>query len=85
MTRRVEFRDRIDVRGMRTQEALEKVTRLIDDAMLLGIPEIKILHGKGEGILKEQIRSYIMAEGIASSIQDENEDMGGAGITVIKF
>lgn len=85
LTRRVEFRDRIDVRGMRTQEALEKVTRLIDDAMLLGIPEIKILHGKGEGILKEQIRSYIMAEGIASSIQDENEDMGGAGITVIKF
>jgi len=85
LNRRAEFRDRIDVRGMRTTEAIEKVTRLVDDALLFGIPEIKILHGKGEGILKEQIRAYVKAEAIASSIHDENEDMGGAGITVIKF
>jgi len=85
LNRRAEFNDQIDVRGMRTVDALEKVTRFIDDALLFSIPQVRILHGKGEGILKEQIRSYILSEGIAKNVHDEKVDLGGAGITVVEF
>ena len=85
LNRKANFKDQIDVRGYRTVDALEEVRKLIDNALMFSIPEVRILHGKGEGILKEQIRSYLLSEGIARSIHDEKEDLGGAGITVVEF
>ena len=57
----------------------------MDDAMMLGIPEVRILHGKGTGALKEEIRKYLRAIPLVSSAKDEQEQFGGAGITVVKL
>lgn len=84
-TKRLNFKPGLDVRGMRTTDALERVVAFIDEAMMLGIGEVKILHGKGNGILREEIRKYLSTFGSLLSYRDENVDMGGAGITVVKF
>ena len=57
--RRLNFKPSIDVRGMRTEEALEKVQDLVDESVMLNVSEIKILHGKGNGILRQMIREYL--------------------------
>ena len=54
--RKLRFRDHIDVRGMRAAEALEEVRDFIDDALMVGVGSVSILHGKGTGALKEEIR-----------------------------
>ncbi len=83
--RRKQFQLQLDVRGMRTQEALEKVTEYIDNAIILGISEVKILHGKGNGILRQSIREYLKTIELIEDFHDEHPDFGGAGITVVKF
>ena len=85
MQRRAQFTQQIDVRGMRVAEALDQVQEFMDDAMMLGIPEVRILHGKGTGALKEEIRKYLRAIPLVSSAKDEQEQFGGAGITVVKL
>lgn len=84
-TKRLNFKPGLDVRGMRTTDALERVIAFIDEAMMLGIGEVKILHGKGNGILREEIRKYLKTFGSLLHFRDEDVDMGGAGITVVKF
>ncbi|MDD2594768.1 MAG: Smr/MutS family protein [Bacteroidales bacterium] len=83
--RRLNFTPSLDIRGERLNDALEIVTRFIDDALMVGIGEVKILHGKGNGILREEIRKYIKTIPGVSSFKDESVEMGGAGITVIYF
>lgn len=83
--RRLNFKPSIDVRGQRADEALESVSRFIDDAIMIGIGEVKILHGKGNGILKEEIRKYLKSVPGVFSAKDELLEMGGSGITVVKF
>ena len=83
--RKLQFRDNIDVRGMRAVEALEEVRDLVDDAIMLGIGSVTILHGKGTGALKEEIRAYLRSVKEVASAKDEHADRGGAGITIVTF
>lgn len=83
--RKLNFRDSIDVRGMRAVEALAAVEDLIDDALMVGVSGVTILHGKGTGALKEEIRKYLRTIRDIESIKDDHADRGGAGITVVTF
>ena len=83
--RRLHFKQDIDVRGMRGEEALQAVTYYIDDAVLLSMPRVRILHGTGNGILRTLIRQYLQANPAVSSCRDEHVQFGGAGITVVEL
>ena len=84
-SRKLNFKDNIDVRGMRAAEALERVTEFIDDAIMVGVGTVTILHGKGTGALKEEIRRYLRSIREVASATDDHPDRGGAGITVVTF
>ncbi|MFR9650026.1 MAG: Smr/MutS family protein [Rikenellaceae bacterium] len=84
-SRRLNFKDNIDVRGMRASEALDKVEGFIDDAIMVGISSVAILHGKGTGALKEEIRRYLRTIPDVARAVDAHADRGGAGITVVEF
>ena len=84
-SRKLNFRDSVDVRGMRAAEALEVVQDLVDDALMVGVGGVTILHGKGTGALKEEIRRYLRSISEVASATDEHADRGGAGITVVRF
>ncbi|MFA5651277.1 MAG: Smr/MutS family protein, partial [Proteiniphilum sp.] len=81
--RKLNFKPDIDVRGMRGDEALVAVTYFIDDAIQLGIPRVRILHGTGTGVLRQIIREYLGTVNGVTRFQDEHVQFGGAGITVI--
>lgn len=81
--RKLEFKPSIDVRGERLEQAIDIVTRFVDDALMVGASEIKILHGKGNGILREELRKYIKTIGGVISVRDEHIEMGGSGITIV--
>ena len=84
-SRKLNFKDHIDVRGMRAAEALETVRDFIDDAVMVGVGTVTILHGKGTGALKEEIRRYLATVPEVARAADEHADRGGAGITVVTF
>ncbi len=81
--RRKDFRQDIDIRGMRGDEALNQIQYFIDDAILVGVSRVRILHGKGNGILRQLIRQYLHTVPNVSNIRDEHVQFGGAGITVV--
>ena len=81
--RKATFKPDIDVRGMRGEEALREVTSFIDDAQLLGIARVRILHGTGTGALRELIRRYLSTIPGIAGYRDEHVQFGGAGITVV--
>lgn len=81
--RRAHFHQDLDVRGMRGDEALTAVQYFIDDAILIGVTRVRILHGKGNGILHQLIRQYLDAIPNVLSARDEHVQFGGAGITVV--
>jgi len=81
--RRQQFRQDIDVRGMRGDEALNAITYYIDDAILVGVSRVRILHGTGTGILRQLIRQYLSTVPNVSHFRDEHVQFGGAGITVV--
>ncbi len=83
--RRVHFSQQIDVRGMRVSEAIDATQEFIDDAIMLGFSDVRILHGKGTGALKEEIRKYLRTVDLVVSAKDEYEESGGAGITVVQL
>ena len=82
-SRKLNFKQDIDVRGMRGEEALNAITYFIDDAILLGVSRIRILHGKGNGILRQIIRQYLGTVPNVTHFADEHVQFGGAGITVV--
>ena len=84
-SRKLNFRDHIDVRGMRAVEALDAVQQLVDDALMVGVGSVTILHGKGTGALKEEIRRYLRTVPDVVSATDEHADRGGSGITIVRF
>jgi len=84
-TRRNQFNPEIDVRGMRADEALQVVQEFIDTALMIQFRHLRILHGKGNGILRQMIRQYLNSTGAVKSAADEHVDRGGAGITVIEL
>ena len=82
-SRKLNFKQDIDVRGMRGDEAINAVTYFIDDAILVGVPRVRILHGTGTGILRQLIRQYLATIPNVSHFRDEHVQFGGAGITVV--
>lgn len=83
--RRLHFKSEIDVRGMRADEALQAVTYFIDDAILLSVGQVRILHGTGTGVLRTVIRQYLATVPGITHFHDEHVQFGGAGITVVEL
>lgn len=83
--KRLHFKQEIDVRGMRGDEAIQAVTYFIDDAIQVGAQQVRILHGTGTGILRQLIREYLQGVPGVRSFHDEHVQFGGAGITVVEF
>ena len=81
--KKLNFKQDIDVRGMRGDEAIQAVTYFIDDAIILGISRVRILHGTGSGILRTLIRQYLHTVPGVKDFKDEHVQFGGAGITVV--
>ena len=81
--RKLNFHQDLDVRGMRGDEAINAVTYFIDDAILVGMPRVRILHGTGTGILRQLIRQYLSTIPNVRHYRDEHVQFGGAGITVV--
>ena len=81
--RRQNFHQDLDVRGMRGDEAIDTVMHFIDDAILIGLSRVRILHGTGTGILRQLIRQYLATVPNVKKAKDEHVQFGGAGITVV--
>lgn len=79
------FYPEIDVRGMRGDAALAAVEKHFDRAIMLGVPSLKIIHGKGDGILRKMIRNYLSKYDEVQKMEDEHPDRGGEGITYVYF
>ena len=82
-SRKLNFRQDLDVRGMRGDEAIQAVTYFLDDAILVGMSRVRILHGTGTGVLRQLIRQYLATVPNVSHFRDEHVQFGGAGITVV--
>jgi DNA mismatch repair protein MutS2 len=81
--RQSNFETTLDVRGQRVEEVIPTLTQFLDDAILLGQGEVRILHGKGEGVLRKVVRDQLKKTRGVSSFADEHMDRGGDGITVV--
>ncbi len=81
--RKLNFKQDLDVRGMRGDEAITAVTYFIDDAILVGMARVRILHGTGTGVLRQLIRQYLATIPNVTHYRDEHVQFGGAGITVV--
>ncbi|HKJ42656.1 MAG TPA: endonuclease MutS2 [Sunxiuqinia sp.] len=79
------FKPEIDVRGQRAEEAITTIQAFLDEAIMLDVRELRILHGKGNGILREMIRSFLSADPVVRSYRDEHVQFGGAGITIVEI
>jgi DNA mismatch repair protein MutS2 len=75
----------IDLRGMRADKALDEVMHYLDRAIFRGMNQVELVHGKGDGILKDQIHSYLNERSDIKSFKLATEDFGGAGCTVVKL
>ncbi|QIL74834.1 endonuclease MutS2 [Hymenobacter sp. HDW8] len=83
MTGRIaNFSPNLDLRGERAEDALQKVMAFVDDAVMLGIPEIKFVHGRGNGVLRQITRDYLRSVRSVASVADEHAERGGDGATV---
>lgn len=83
--RKLNFKPEIDIRGIRGEEAINKVRDLIDNALMVQHKNLRILHGKGNGILRQLVREYLATLNVVKSFRDEHVEMGGSGITVIEM
>ncbi len=83
--RQLQFKQEIDVRGMRADEALQAVTYFIDDAIRFSVARVRILHGTGTGALRQAIRGYLSTVHGVRTYHDEDVRFGGAGITVVNL
>ena len=84
-TRKLNFSPELDIRGQRLSDALDIVTHYIDDAIMLGMGEVRIIHGKGTGVLHEEIQKYLRTIPGIASVGDEDVRIGGSGVTIVKF
>lgn len=79
----VRFSHEADLRGMRGEEALAELERLLDRAIMLGVEKLRIVHGKGDGILRKLIRNYLQEYPQVTKMEDEHPDRGGDGVTYV--
>jgi len=84
-TRRAQFRPDIDLRGKRADEAMDIVVDFIDEAIMVNVRDLKILHGKGNGVLRQLIREYLHSVDLVEWYGDAHVDQGGAGITIVRL
>jgi len=83
-SRKLNFKPELDVRGARLSDALDQVVHYIDDAVMLGMDSVRIIHGKGTGVLHEEIQKYLRSiPGL--QVSDEDVRIGGSGVTVVRF
>ncbi len=80
-----EFRPEADVRGMRTEACLKFIEKWLDEAHVLGYHRLRIIHGKGDGILQKQIRNYFRSQSVVQNIFSELPELGGDGVTIIEL
>jgi DNA mismatch repair protein MutS2 len=83
--RKLNFSTEIDVRGARLNDAIETVTRYVDDAIMLGVPSVRIIHGKGTGVLRDELQKLIRTMNGVASVRDEHIQFGGTGVTIVNF
>ena len=83
--RKLNFSTELDVRGERLNDAVEKVTRYIDDAIMLNVSSVRIIHGKGTGVLRDELQKLIRTMPGVASAKDEHIQFGGSGVTVVTF
>ena len=83
--RRMRFSPELDVRGERVSDALDIVVHYIDDAIMLGVGSVRIIHGKGTGALRDELQKYLRTIPGIASVRDENIQFGGTGVTVVQF
>jgi DNA mismatch repair protein MutS2 len=83
--KRLTFKSEIDIRGERAEDAIRKITEFIDEAIMFEAGQLRILHGKGNGILRQIIREYLRSEPLVRSYKDEHVDFGGSGITLVNL
>ncbi len=83
--RKLDFKPEIDIRGVRGEEAVNQVRIFIDDALMVQHQHLRILHGKGNGILRQLVREYLSTVRVVKSFRDENVESGGSGITVVEM
>ena len=83
--KKLTFKPAIDIRGKRAEEAIDMIKTFIDEAIMVNSGEVKILHGKGNGILRQVVRDYLNTVDVVKSCKDEHVERGGAGITVVTF
>lgn len=83
--KRMDFKPDIDLRGLRGDEALQRVMTFLDEAVMLNYKEVRLLHGTGTGALRQLIRQYLSTNPLVASYADEQIQLGGAGITVVKL
>ncbi len=83
--RKLSFRQEIDLRGMRVDEALQAIESYIDDAVMVGTESVRIIHGTGTGAIKQVVRAYLAQNSRVSEFHDGDPDKGGAGITIVEF
>ena len=83
--RKLNFKPEIDLRGVRGEEAIKLVQDLIDNALMVQHHNLRILHGKGNGILRQVIREYLATVDVVKSFRDEHVELGGSGITVVEM
>jgi len=82
--RKLNFSPELDIRGARLSDALNTVMHYIDDAIMLNVGSVRIIHGKGTGVLREEIQKYLRSiPGL--SVSDEDIRNGGTGVTIVKF
>ncbi len=79
------FHPEVDVRGLRTDAALYEIEKYLDRAIMMSFPNLKIIHGKGDGILRKMIREYLRKYKEVDRLEDEHADRGGDGITYVYF
>ena len=83
--RKLNFKTEIDLRGARLSDALDQVSRYIDDAIMLGVSSVRIIHGKGTGVLRDEIQKLLRTVPGVASAKDEHIQLGGSGVTVVTF
>ncbi len=83
--RKLNFSTELDVRGERLNDAMEKVMRYVDDAIMLGISSVRIIHGKGTGVLRDELQKFLRTVPGVAGVRDEHIQFGGTGVTIVTF
>ena len=83
--RKLNFSPEMDVRGERLNDAVEKVMRYVDDAIMLNVASVRIIHGKGTGVLRDELQKLLRSMPGVASVKDEHIQFGGTGVTIVQF